>query len=101
MKPVLNELKEELVESFKNNTLIDYISENILEVVKTGNRVDSLVFTIGGPYIYLDICENNHNGCVCGYWQGKEDFSAIPLSIWKDMEIKILDMLEAYDEETK
>jgi len=84
MKRLLNEIKIELVQSFKNGELIDYISESAIEIKKDTDRdLEKIVFGNGGPYIYLDFVERT--GVICGYksFMDKGSFSAIPFETWK------------------
>ncbi len=57
LKKACSEFVEKITEAQENATLIDYLNDRVLEV-----KNDCLVFTIGGPYIYLDL----KNGSVVG-----------------------------------
>lgn len=91
MKAVLNEMRDDLIENYKNGTLYEYIFEMALSIEKRKNKISHILFTYGGPNILLDIT-GEHRGCICGYWGSTKVFSQIPWSIWEDIELEILDM---------
>jgi len=94
MKRLLNEIKIELVQSFKNGELIDYISESAIEMKKDANGdLEEIIFGNGGPYVYLDFVERA--GVICGYksFIDEGSFSAIPLETWKAMRDELEDIL--------
>ena len=82
----LKEIRDELVQSFNNGELIDYISESAIEIKKDEDGdISQIVFGLGGPYIYLDFEERS--GVVCGYKSPFDEgsFSAIPFLVWENM----------------
>ncbi len=94
MIQILENIKNELIESFENGTLYEYLCDSVLEVrkLKNTNRIESLVFGLGGPNIILNM--HDRNGVMCGYWASKEEFVPIPYLVWEDMEIEIIEMFE-------
>lgn len=90
----VREIRDDLVENYENGTLLDYLNDRVLEVKKNGinNELEYLVFTIGGPYIELDMGVQRP-GVVCGYDFSKKAFAPIPrYDIWEDIELEILNM---------
>jgi len=90
MKRLVEEIKNEVIESFNNGELIDYISENAIEIKKSDRGyIKQIVFGIGGPSVYLDFIERS--GVVCCFESISDagSFSAIPLLVWEDIEIEL------------
>ena len=90
MKRLVEEIKNEIVESFNNGELMDYVSDNAIAIKKTDSGcIKHIVFTLGGPYVYLDFVERS--GVVCCFESISDagSFSAIPLLVWEDIEIEL------------
>lgn len=91
-------IKSDIVDKFNRGTLIDYLSENVLEIKRDSetNEIEYLVFTMGGPHIELDMCVERV-GVVCGYdgfGGSKTKFSPIKWDLWKKIEEEILSNFE-------
>lgn len=100
LKINVDAVKNDLVENFQNGTLIDYVSNEVLEVKKdTEGNLEYLVFSLGGPQIQLDMGVED-SGCVYGYMGlSKEYKKPIPLSdnIWFDMKSELEEIFSKTD----
>lgn len=96
LKKNVVEIRDDLVESYENGTLIDYLSERVLEVKRNelNNELEYLLFTMGGPHIELDMGVER-NGVICGYESSNRAYASIPrFTIWEKMKLEIVEIFE-------
>lgn len=97
LKRLTSAERDNIVNSFKNRTLKDSLSDRVLHIDfdHEGNP-EYLYFTLGGPLVYLTLASNK--GIIFGEHGGQIERSAISWSIWGDIEKIILDFIDLYKE---
>ena len=101
LNKIEKELKElsiitskELIEAYEKGEIREYVDENALSIQRDeDNDISQIVFTIGSPYVHLDLYGGNA-GCVVAEDLEHIIHSAIPWKIW----FGIKDELEEIDE---
>lgn len=86
----------ELIKAYKKGELCEYIEENAINIEKDEDGdIFRIVFTIGGPYVHLDLYGGRF-GCVVAEDLENIAQSAIPMSIWDEMRSELEDYDELY-----
>lgn len=85
--------RDYIVNSFKNGTLFDYLSDRVLDIdFDNDGDPEYLYFTLGSPTVYLTLGSNK--GIVFAEQMGHIERSTISWFIWLEIEILILDFFE-------
>lgn len=81
--------KENIVEAYQNGRLIDIINETAIEIKRgyDGN-ISKIVFSIGGPYVYLDF-DSEYKGRIVALGNYQTEVSPIPLMIWDNIQFAL------------
>ena len=85
--------KENIVEAYQNGTLIDIINETAIEIERgyDGN-ISKIIFTVGGPYVYLDF-DGDYKGRIVAFGDYQTEVSPIPLMIWDRIQFELEELL--------
>ena len=71
----------EIIEAYANDMVKEYVIENAFNVHRDGeNDITHIVFSQGGPYVYLDFDEQP--GLIIAKDFDTKAHSAIPLETW-------------------
>lgn len=98
LKNNVNGIRDKLVKAYKNNEVYEYVSEFALRIDRDEEKnIEKVVFTIGGPFIYLDFEERL--GTICGFSSPWDEgiFSAIPWDVWISIKQDVEDCFEEAD----
>ena len=73
-----------LVKASEEGTLDEYIGKHAISIERDDeNDITHIVFTLGGPYIYLDF--EDSPGVIIAKDMDDKSQAAIPFSIWSDI----------------
>ncbi len=81
-------LEEDIKKAFKNGTLLDQILNDAIEIQKdSGGKPTKIIYTVGGPYIYLDLfCDP---GCIVVYFDSHKIEQRLSNEILKQIEFEL------------
>ena len=76
--------RDDIVEAYKSGKTKEYTSTNALSIERDEeNNITLIVFTLGGPFIYLDF--EDSPGVIIAKGLDDKSQAAIPLAIWSDI----------------
>ena len=84
LKQEASSRRDDITKAYHSGSIKDYISSNALSIERNEeNDITHIVFTIGGPFVYLDF-EDSPGVVIAKDMDGKSQ-AAISLAIWSDI----------------
>jgi len=91
----VKEIKNELIEAYKKGNLYEYLSDNVLSVIRDeDNDIEKIAFTIGGPFVYLDFAMRSGQIIYTTMDEPIVAKTAISWSVWSDIKDEIINIYD-------